>query len=61
VRATLREKLCVEGEPYLILEACNPPVAHQALGAELELGVLSPATSAVLVVLARIGMWHQAR
>jgi uncharacterized protein (DUF302 family) len=42
VRATLREKLCVEGEPYLILEACNPPVAHQALQAELELGVLSP-------------------
>lgn len=42
VRQTLHDKLGVEREPYLILGACNPPLAHQALELEPELGALLP-------------------
>jgi uncharacterized protein (DUF302 family) len=42
VQATLREKLGAAMEPYIILGACNPPLAHQALTAEAELGALLP-------------------
>ena len=42
VQATLKQKLDIDREPYLILGACNPPLAHGALEAEPELGVLLP-------------------
>jgi uncharacterized protein (DUF302 family) len=42
VQATLKEKIGADREPYLILGACNPPLAHQALAAEPELGTLLP-------------------
>jgi uncharacterized protein (DUF302 family) len=42
VRATLRDKLGEEMEDYLILGACNPPLAHRALGIDRQIGLLLP-------------------
>jgi len=42
VQATLREKLGVERGRYLIIGACNPPLAHKAIEAEPDLGVFLP-------------------
>ncbi len=55
VRATLREKLGAETEPYVILGACNPRYAHEALGIEPELGALLPCN---VVVSEREGTTH---
>jgi uncharacterized protein (DUF302 family) len=42
VRATLREKLGEDMEDYLIIGACNPPLAHRALQADRRIGLLLP-------------------
>lgn len=42
VQATLKKKLDVDFRRYIILGACNPALAHQALNAELEVGLLLP-------------------
>lgn len=42
VQATLRDKLGQDIEEYLILGACNPPLAHQALDTDRRIGLLLP-------------------
>lgn len=42
VQSTFHEKLDVEMDKYRILGACNPPLAHEAISAETELGALLP-------------------
>lgn len=42
VKATLKNKLDEDMENYLILGACNPPLAHRAIAADRQIGLLLP-------------------
>jgi len=52
VQSTLKEKIGAEFHPYVILGACNPKMAHQALQAEDKIGTMLPCN---VIVQARDG------
>jgi uncharacterized protein (DUF302 family) len=57
IQAKLKEKLGIDFPRYTILGACNPPLAHQALQEEINLGLLLPCNA---VVYDRGGQIHVA-
>ena len=42
IKATLKQKIDVDFRPYVILGACDPTLAHQALIEEVDIGLLLP-------------------
>lgn len=57
VQATLKEKIGVERDRYVILGACNPQLANQAINTELEIGLLLPCN---VIVYESAGTTHVA-
>jgi uncharacterized protein (DUF302 family) len=55
VKDTLKKKLNVDFHNYVILGACNPPFAHQALSADDEIGLLLPCN---IIVYEKGGTTH---
>ena len=49
VKATLKKKLDVNYEEYIILGACNPPFAYESLKTEKEIGLLLPCNVIIYV------------
>lgn len=49
VQATMKKKLDIDYPPYHILGACNPPLAHQSIQAEPQIGLMLPCKLIVYV------------
>jgi uncharacterized protein (DUF302 family) len=54
IQAKLKEKLGVDFPRYVILGACNPPIAKQALRGEINLGLLLPCNAVVYEAEGRV-------
>jgi uncharacterized protein (DUF302 family) len=50
VQSTLKEKIGADFHPYVILGACNPKMAHQALQAEDKIGTMLPCNVVVQTI-----------